>query len=820
MSATVGAAIGGGTLAHFNAALTGLAGYGNVQRLGGDKNHILDMNYEYLTSSLKDLGSPGNTHLDSLGLNDKEKYKNEYLKWLESEQKDKNLEKFWLGKPSEQGGLGYYRVPGLVGSVLHPIKTSKDMVRQEVGRQTAQTILDLSSSNPSYSDVPIDVRGDQYEFHRKFIIYNTNKRINELSKELRDKSLSSTDRAKKESERDFLRNIISEHRAEQKQAKNDINQINNDLKDPSITDSERSELLDEKNRLEIAINEFNAKKSANPNYQSYISQLSSSLKEKFVPKNTLISGFDKLKKIKKELDKAAKDPIGYVITYPFHYFWVHYLKEKIKQLLIRVLGKRAAYYLLSLFNGGLSRLTLNTAKRLGSLAGRGLKALARPMPGVIKEISVEVWKSTRKSGLVSRAALALKQSVSNIASRFRRAVIKKIVVRIGAALSSFLLVDTPVGWVIDAIIVAFIIAAAIVFFIVIILAPGFGRNPQTAQASCGLPPSTVQMTSQKLFSFIQDAAKKTCVPASLILAIMKREGSKAFTYTDDEYTLFSTPGWQDCALLGNTQCLSQRLRGYCFENESYAMGVMQFIPSTFAGYAPEVERALGHKPAHRCNIQDSIYASALKLKANSGTDPTNCTNWDELTVRKVAGLYCGNQCIDQEQACGVDYCGGVYTHYLDYQKAGIPNCSPVGTGGNPAIAQAMLSLNDCTYYPDQCGSMVNVALARAGYKFIPGENAFNFYPNAGPLGYNTFFPTSQDQFVPGDLVVWNGGPSGHIGIVISHVGSFVNVRSNLNCGGPPTTPFRFVDNNLVGVGLGSQTYKLLGIIRATDAAKR
>ena len=350
------------------------------------------------------------------------------------------------------------------------------------------------------------------------------------------------------------------------------------------------------------------------------------------------------------------------------------------------------------------------------------------------------------------------------------------------------------------------------------------------------------MNSPKMLNFINDTAKKTCVPPSLVLAEMQREAPRAFSWSDADFDMFSGVGWQATP----TGSLNKD-KGYCYNNNAQAMGIMQFLQPTFDHYVPQIPNIDGHPSPDRCNAMDSIVAGELKIKADSGTSANNCNGWDQATVYKVAGNYCGDHCTGPcydanpprwcSQQCGTNYCGGVYQFYQGYQ-AGLVCTLGGGTGGNQKLVQAMLSLDPRAYSPPNIGGfsndlfclrMVGDALAKAGYPVSQqlrvglAYQAFGAAPVPPDKEINSLAINGVQDFAPGDLVDWIGGSAGHIGMVISvdNNAKFVYVASNLDSTHYPTRVTPYVWDaahhtlNVAGgqYGVISPGYTLLGIIR-------
>lgn len=169
--------------------------------------------------------------------------------------------------------------------------------------------------------------------------------------------------------------------------------------------------------------------------------------------------------------------------------------------------------------------------------------------------------------------------------------------------------------------------------------------------------------SQVLLGILNEAAGAARMPTGVLVAIGLSENLKGvMRMNEEDIARYSGPGAEmpDCA-----------------ESDRGAKGPMQFtdgsVPGTFdtwsaykdfiitAGARPE-----GYEPKI-CNIKDSIYAAAHKLKSDSGIpfdDPA--TGWTEEQVFAAARAYLG--------ACesrGVTYCENVWEFYNNKKDAGV-----------------------------------------------------------------------------------------------------------------------------------------------------
>jgi len=206
-------------------------------------------------------------------------------------------------------------------------------------------------------------------------------------------------------------------------------------------------------------------------------------------------------------------------------------------------------------------------------------------------------------------------------------------------------------------------------------------------------PGRRNMTSADLKEIFEDAAEKYCIPLPMLLAISQIEASGVWSYIDTEVAKFSTPDWwEETGCKMDEKVAGDCTRGYCYDTckvtnlcPSYSVvGPMQFEQGTWNSYLASLradfeEEGNPHEP-HRCNLQDSIWAAAMKIKANSSTANDQCTAWDEETVRKTARAHCGScgvkeecgdnpspECQEQHKACGESYCAAVVMLYNEYK---------------------------------------------------------------------------------------------------------------------------------------------------------
>lgn len=190
-----------------------------------------------------------------------------------------------------------------------------------------------------------------------------------------------------------------------------------------------------------------------------------------------------------------------------------------------------------------------------------------------------------------------------------------------------------------------------------------------------------QVNSGNMKELIKTVGDGQCVPPALILAIAHTEGYQSLKYSEEEVALFSTDGWW------KTATSDQLERGYCFDSckrrgayclaTDNVMGATQFNLNTWRGILPQITSAVRSlfgrdvtdDEHERCNLQNAVVATAVKIKKDSGTSSTECTNWSEDVVRKVALPYHGSTC---KRPNGTDYCEDVVKTYRSYSSLNQP----------------------------------------------------------------------------------------------------------------------------------------------------
>ncbi len=498
-------------------------------------------------------------------------------------------------------------------------------------------------------------------------------------------------------------------------------------------------------------------------------KLKEELRKRIFEKEILGRSVTRLYQLNGEIGKALRNPLGYA--------WDKLIVNPIRRTIFgegKILGRGGLNWGNKLGDwldkqGNLGKFlrwgTQNLRQGLGSLARKGIANLGR---------------------MIGRGVTAVGRVVLTAIANAVMAIGSAIAGAIAGAL-------TAVSPIIIGIIIGVIV---IVIIVMIVLAPFAGNQPSTA----AIPPGLLQMQSTKLKAIFKEAATDNCVPEALLLAIARREASGVFSYDDYQTDLFSTPNWQ------NNATPDELKAGYCYNTcsdpslgctGSDVRGAMQFEAGTFAGYTSQLQSQLGHTP-DRCNLKDSIYAAALKIKANSGTDAASCTGWNDHTVRQVAQSYCGS-C--SGQACGQNYCDAVSGYYRAYQALAL--------AGNNTIIQAIAATPKLS--SGLCGAYVDDVLAAAGYPRIGSAYAVNFYSDAPSKGYQVYPGYSATPEI-GDIVVFKSdnssqGQPGHVDFVTYVDQNYIYLSGNdydfkaYVRNGNAFTPPPGVDSTLSQVGI-------------------
>ncbi len=693
-----------------------LVGRGVLKRFGKEEK-IYQMDHDYLTKSLTDLGD-SQTAKD-LQIENLTDYVKSYKPWREAEQAKENAARIKRGdSPIE--GVGIYGVKTYNANLFNPRKTFSSLRKTALASSAGEILKQANIGD--HPEIPFFTKREEAGYLEHFLNYQT--------------------------------------RQAYAQAKTD-------LKNPALSPSARLEIQAKKDRLgKLLIDKFKERHLDPDKRTNHFDRLTATVSRNLVSRNLLIRAGGVISGgygIFKQIDQ---DPLGFVIGLPFR------LAGKLIWGRSKFFGRNIGFNLGGKFNKWLFKQ---------GFAGKAVHFAT-------SKIGLGLQKGV---GSLTKVGFKFAGKLTVVAARFASRMLA----------SAFMAIVAPVlGSTIGLVIIG-------VILVMIVFIPIFqGLGSQAAGAT--IPPGLFNIKSQKLVGFFNDAASKNCVPPAMLLAIAEREASGTFSYTDDQVTKFSTPGWWNGA--SQTELGPAPTGGYCYNTctqihcddpNADVRGAMQFEAGTFAGYVDQLRAQLGHEP-DRCNVQDAIYAAALKIKANSGTGSSECAAWSEGTVRQVARKYCGS-C--DSASCGGDYCDQVLRFYRTYASLGLP--------GNSAIVAAIAKVDKTNQsYSGWCGLYVDSVLAAAQYPTIGSSQAVDFYRDAPRKGY-TVFPGYSVEPKPGDVVVFrdpdspDGGP-GHVDIVVLTsatsvflTGSDYDTRSYARNGNVFDAPFSPSGTKLQQVGI-------------------
>lgn len=816
--------LGGGAIDHIYEGLRGIAGGIPITRRVGGESEIQAMVNDYSEQIMADVAGSEEL-LRAIGV-DTKNVGADLAQWKKDTAIANDRENFWrywsTRSPKDRvydpnTPYGYFKVVG--NPLTNPSGYAKSLIKQDMARRAAGFVEYMEGSGVTHTNVPFAAKAEASSDLQRMVVsklYEIKNRLDYLESKARTAAPTL--------------------------------QVSGGVAGGLTTQEgiELARLRMNKKIINDAYDEYQREKD-NPDpakRNGLVSKVREKASEIFSEKGKVMQTWDEAQKGKDLYDKfqeARKHPVRWAFR--------KYVKPRIVKNIANRVGKRFGAKW-----GSRVENFLNSPLNSRTIARRGGELLNKY---VLKPAFKQGWKLAKQYGgkLVKEAGKRalntvlqfLKQVVWEFIQQVVIAVVEAVAEAIGELVAGVVAAVGALGGTV--LLIILIVVAVIVLLIILIIILLSNPPNNTTGGGCTLTGSVMQMNSPLLLNYVVDTGNKLCVPPQLMLAEMEREAPGSFSWDDGQYNLYTELNWENQR--GITDAVKQT--GYCFNNSSGAEGITQFVQSTFDGYAAQVTKITGHDPADRCNAQDAVVALALKLKADSGTTATNCTNWDQATVYQVAGDYCGNHCLDQENVCGVDYCGGVYAFYQGFQSALVCTGGPSGPG-HPEIVAADEAINACTYYPNECGFMVQAALTKAGYIPMVSANgaASGFLNAAATLGYQVFqlpggptnitppgltgppsynLPAQLPQ--PGDVVVWVGltaaAVDGHTGIVtkILRVNNkmTVFVHSNLDCIGAPTytgqsdTAFVVSGGNLVGSQLSPSAYQVLGFARVTAKVK-
>lgn len=161
-----------------------------------------------------------------------------------------------------------------------------------------------------------------------------------------------------------------------------------------------------------------------------------------------------------------------------------------------------------------------------------------------------------------------------------------------------------------------------------------------------LPPLPLPPAVTSLGEIIKASSDWTGVPWGVIEAMAMIEGRHLFNYSDDQIQKYSQPGEKDpincspniCSAAGPMQLTTGKENADCEK----CPAACDYDPNAWEAYKNAVNEATGEgRKPEVCNIKDSIFAAAKKMKIDSGTPFGEKGDWGKETVRRVATRYYG-----------------------------------------------------------------------------------------------------------------------------------------------------------------------------------
>ncbi len=184
--------------------------------------------------------------------------------------------------------------------------------------------------------------------------------------------------------------------------------------------------------------------------------------------------------------------------------------------------------------------------------------------------------------------------------------------------------------------------------------PQVTGNPSSPIIS-GVPSQTpegqpIDQTFTALQTFYDYVGGQVGVPQCVIEAISYMELTSVFNYTPEQVNQYIQPGqvipncpWNSCSAAGHMQMtMGTDDRGSSSCNRCCWQGnCLNSCPNAWASYGNAVNEYDGAShQAHVCNLRDSTFAAAKKLKRDSGT-PAGDRNWDQNAMYEAGRRYFG-----------------------------------------------------------------------------------------------------------------------------------------------------------------------------------
>lgn len=311
---------------------------------------------------------------------------------------------------------------------------------------------------------------------------------------------------------------------------------------------------------------------------------------------------------------------------------------------------------------------------------------------------------------------------------------------------------------------------------------GPGGPPPPGGYGCTLAANTPG--SDELKKIINEASFWAKIPPAVLGAILSIEGRYVYGYSPEEVRLYAAPCPDATDTWGKPSCQAPN---QCKPNECTARGPMQFttqdtvtascgrVYNTWGVWKNSVREAIPTRQfPDVCNITDSLYAAAAKIRWDSGmTDPSMSCGWSKAITDRVSTAYFGSTActtpwshLSNEELNNPTYCEYVWWFYQKYNQDLTPPASscPVNNGVDlcGSFESSHPTCRHCypgMYGPPYCDSYCN-----NNGDYCERAKAVDVSGPGGGANFDVFLPTIFGETLQwaflGEAWVQNGVPWG------------------------------------------------------------
>ena len=195
----------------------------------------------------------------------------------------------------------------------------------------------------------------------------------------------------------------------------------------------------------------------------------------------------------------------------------------------------------------------------------------------------------------------------------------------------------------------------------------FNPSPIPSQTPNGNTVNQSFVARKQLYDYVGIKVK---VPPCVLDAISYIEYSTAYDYTAEQIAAYTKPGgripncpWNSCSAAGHMQMTmgtdergSTSCNRCCWTNSQGVTSCQKSCPNAWSGYGNAMTKyeSISHTP-HVCNMLDSSFAAAEKLKHDSGTAPGDI-NWSSQAYTSAGRSYYGNCTVRYARLGNRTYC--------------------------------------------------------------------------------------------------------------------------------------------------------------------